>query len=277
MPGLEDELGDIVRKARAGLGIEVVQLAQSAGLSERELKGLEVYTFRPSEQQVRALAAALQLGADQLWEIADESWSAPEVPHAIGDTYSIDCLTNDYPEHCYVITGRGGACVIVDPGAEPQRVIAEATRDGRRPAGILITHRHQDHTGALVPVHGATGAPVFIQQEDVDGAVGVPSTSVTAFNNDGELSAGGVTFRTLHTPGHTPGSCTYVFSAGESTAAFCGDTLFAGSVGSARHSYQALLRSLRERLAVLPPETVFYPGHGPQTTLANELQRNPFL
>lgn len=277
MPGLEDELGDIVRKARSGLGIEVPQLAQSAGLSEHELQGLEVYTFRPSEQQVRALAAALQLGADQLWEIADETWSAPDVPRSIGDAYTIDCLTNDYPEHCYVITATDGACLIVDPGAEPDRVIAEATRNGRRPAGILITHRHQDHTGALVPVQRATGAPVFIHKEDVEGASDVPSTSVNPFTNDGELSAGGIAFRTLHTPGHTPGSCTYVISAGETTAAFCGDTMFAGSAGNARHSYQSLLKSLREKLAKLPPSTRLYPGHGPQTTLANELQRNPFL
>src|SRR5687768_2131654 len=117
MPALEDELGDIVRKARSGLGIEVPQLAQSAGLTERELKALEVYTFRPSEQQVRALAAALQLGADQLWEIADETWSAPDVPWAVGDSYSIECLTNEYPEHCYIVAARSGECLVIDPGA----------------------------------------------------------------------------------------------------------------------------------------------------------------
>ena len=277
MPGLEDELGDIVRKARSGLGIEVPQLAQSAGLTERELKGLEVYTFRPSEQQVRALAAALQLRADQLWEIAQEAWSAPEVPWSIGGEHTIDCLTNDFPEHCYVVTSRSGECLVVDPGAEAERVAREATRDGRKAVGILITHRHQDHTGALVPVQAATKALVFIHQEDVEGAAGVPGGSVNTFTRDGELRAGGITFRTLHTPGHTPGSVTYVLEAGGATAAFCGDTLFAGSAGNARTSYEALLKSLREKLAPLPARTTLYPGHGPQTTLANELQRNPFL
>ena len=277
MPGLEDELGDIVRKARSGLGIEVPQLAQSAGLSERELKALEVYTFKPSEQQVRALAAALQLGADQLWEIADEAWSAPQVPWAIGGTYSIECLTNDYPEHCYVVTAQNGECVVIDPGAQPERVIAAATGAGRKPVGILITHRHQDHTGALVPVQAATRAPVFIHQEDVEGAAGVPSASVNGFEHDDKISAGGIQFATLHTPGHTPGSVTYVITASGETAAFCGDTMFAGSAGNARASYPALLKSLREKLATLPPDTILYPGHGPQTTLANELQRNPFI
>ena len=277
MPGLEDELGDIVRKARSGQGIEVSQLAQSAGLSEKELKALEVYTFRPSEAQVRALAAALQLRADQLWQLAQDSWSAPDVPWSIGGAFTIDCLTNDYPEHCYVITARGGECVIVDPGAEAERVSREATRDGRKPVGILITHRHQDHTGALVPVQAATGAPVFIHVEDVEGAEGVPSGSVTAFSRDGEIRAGGIALRAIHTPGHTPGSVTYVLEAGGETAAFCGDTMFAGSAGNARAGYEALLNSLREKLATLPPHTHLYPGHGPQTTLKNELQRNPFL
>ena|SRR5687767_7823277 len=277
MAGLEDELGDIVRKARSGLGIEVPQLAQTAGLTERELKGLEVYTFRPTEQQVRALAKALHLGADQLWEIADEAWSAPDVPWEIGNAYSIDCLTNDYPEHCYVVTARSGDCLVVDPGAQPERVVEAATRGGRKPVGILITHRHQDHTGALVPVQLATGAPVYVHRDDVEGAAGVPASAVKTFDEDGGLSAGGIGFRTLHTPGHTPGSVTYVITVGGSTAAFCGDTLFAGSAGNARAGYDVLLKSLREKVATLPEETILYPGHGPQTTLANELKRNPFL
>ena len=277
MAGLEDELGDIVRKARSGLGIEVPQLAHAAGLSERELKGLEVYTFRPSEQQVRALAAALQLGPDQLWQVADEAWSAPDVPWSIGDAYTIECLTNEYPEHCYVVTARSGECLVVDPGAQPERIIEAATREGRRPVGILITHHHQDHTGALVPVQSATSAPVFVHGDDEECAAGVTSTAVKTFGDDGGVSAGGIEFRTLHTPGHTPGSVTYVIAVGGSTAAFCGDTLFAGSAGNARAGYDVLLRSLREKLATLPAETVLYPGHGPQTTLANELQRNPFL
>jgi len=277
MPGLEDELGDLVKKARAGLGIDAGELAQRVGLTEREINGLERYTFHPNEQQVRALAEVLKFRADQLWDIAREAWAAPEVPWTIGGHYTIDCLTNDYPEHCYIVTANDGACLIIDPGAEPERVIQEATKDGRRPAAILITHRHQDHTGAAVPVQKATGAPVFVHRDDAEGVAGVPQSAVKTFGADGDLKTGGIAFRTLHTPGHTPGSATYVFSANGATAAFCGDTLFAGSAGNGRAGYEALLRSLREKLAKLPAETVFYPGHGPQTTLQNELARNPFL
>jgi len=277
MPGLEDELGDIVRKARSGLGIEIQALAQRAGMSEREIKSLEVYTFRPTEQQTRALAAALHLRADQLWDIAEESWSAPEVPWSVGGQLMIDCLTNDYPEHCYIITNGAGACLIVDPGDEAERIVQTATANGRWAAAILITHRHQDHTGAVIPVQKATGAPVYIHKDDIEGVQGVPRSSVRTFGANGDLGVADFRIGTLHTPGHTPGSATFVFNAGDATAAFCGDTLFAGSAGNARAGYDTILSSLRDMLAKLPPQTVFYPGHGPATTLKNEVERNPFL
>jgi hydroxyacylglutathione hydrolase len=277
MPGLEDELGDVVKKARTGKGLSVADLAAQSGLSESDIQGIEVYTRHPDEADVRRLAAALELRPDALWELAAESWSAPDVPWAVGSAYTVDCLTNHYPEHCYVVAAADGSCLIVDPGAEPERVIATATGSGRRPAGILITHRHQDHTGAVVPVQAASGAPVYVQAADVEGVQGVPAGAVRRFDADGVLEIGPFRVRTLHTPGHTPGSVTYVLEDGTATAAFCGDTLFAGSAGSPRAGYGPLLDSLKRKLAALPATTVLYPGHGPATTVANELARNPFL
>ena len=141
MPGLEDELGDVVRKARSGRGLEVADLARQVGLSETDLKGVEVYTRHPDETQVRALARALQLRPDQLWELAEDTWGAPEVPWRIGERYTVEALTNHYPEHCYVIADPEGNCLIVDPGDEADRIIATATSAGRRPHAILITQR----------------------------------------------------------------------------------------------------------------------------------------
>jgi glyoxylase-like metal-dependent hydrolase (beta-lactamase superfamily II) len=274
---LEDELGDVVRKARSGLGIEPAELAQQVGLSEADLKDVEAYRHRPDEAQVRRLAQALHLRPDQLWDLAAETWSAPEVPWQIGETYTMDRLTNHYPEHCYVVADRDGNCLIVDPGAEAERIVETATRDGRRPAGILITHYHQDHTGAVVPVQQATGAPVYVHEADRQGVEGVPAGAVKTFAGDGDLAVGPFGVRTLHTPGHTAGSTTYVLMAGGQTAAFCGDTLFAGSVGNARAGYDKILDSVRNKLARLPEEMALYPGHGPATTVANERERNPFL
>ena len=284
MPGLEDEFGDVVRKARSGLGLSAEQLATQTGLSERELKSIEAYTGHPDEAQVRRLAQVLQLRADQLWAMAQDSWSAPDVPWTIGDTFQIQRLTNHYPEHCYVITDRDGHCLIVDPGDEAGRIIEAATGPSEwakapqsAPRGILITHYHQDHTGAVVPVQRAAKTHVYVHEADRQGVSGVPEHAVKTFTGDGEIKAGPFTVRVLHTPGHTAGGATYVLAADGHTAAFCGDTLFAGSVGNARFGYAALLSSVREKLGRLPPDTVLYPGHGPATTVANEHARNSFF
>jgi hydroxyacylglutathione hydrolase len=277
VPGLEDELGDVVKKARTGLGLSLEQLAAQAAIPEASLRGVEVYTTQPGEAEVRRLAAALRLRPDQLWALAQGSWSPPEPPWKIGSEFTIDCLTNSYPEHCYVVASRAGECLIVDPGEEPERVVQVATRDGRSPVAILVTHRHQDHTGAVVPVQRAVGAPVFVQRTDVEGVAGVPAVAVRTLDGDGEFDAGSIHLQVLHTPGHTPGSATYILESQGDVAAFCGDTLFAGSAGNGRAGYEALLASVRDKLAKLPPATVLYPGHGPATTVANELERNPFL
>ena len=277
MPGLEDELGDVVKKARSGLGLTLEELAAQTAIPVAALRGIEVYTTHPDEAEVRRLAAVLQLRPDQLWALAQESWSPPTPPWSIGTEFTIDCLTNSYPEHCYVVANRAGKCLIVDPGEDPERVVQVATQNGRAPVAILVTHRHQDHTGAVVPVQKAVGTPVFVQRLDVEGVSGVEAGVIRPFDGDGELEAGGLRLRAMHTPGHTEGSATYVLESAGDVAAFCGDTLFAGSAGNARAGYGALLSSLRDKLAKLPPATVLYPGHGPATTVANELERNPFL
>jgi len=277
MPGLEDELGDVVRKARGGLGISLADLSQQVGISEADLKGVEVYTRHPDEAHVRRLAQSLQLRPDQLWDLAEDSWSAPEAPWTIGSGLTIDCLTNHYPEHCYIVVDRDNRCLIVDPGDEPERIIAATVGAGRVAQGILITHNHQDHTGAVVPVQAATKALVYVHEADTSGVSGVPQESVRTFGGDGPLSIGSFEVRVLVTPGHTAGSTTFILEGQGNTAAFCGDTLFAGSVGNARAGYDVILNSVRDKLMRLPEATMLYPGHGPATTVSNERQRNPFL
>ena len=84
MPGLEDELGDVVKKARTGLGLSVAELAARSGLSENDLKGVEVYTRHPEEADVRRLADALGLRPDALWELADGAGRRPRCPGRSG-------------------------------------------------------------------------------------------------------------------------------------------------------------------------------------------------
>ena len=277
MPELEDELGDVVKKARAGLGLSLATLAERSGLTESELQAIEVYTGHPDEAAVRRLAEALQLRPEPLWELAQDSWSAPDVPWSVGPDVTSSASPTTTPS-----TATSSPCLPERRSSStPERSRSGCRRrppgTGGAPLGILVTHRHQDHTGAVVPVQAATGAPVFVHADDVEGVQGVPSGAVRPFAEDGALEVQPFQVHTLHTPGHTPGSATFVLRRGEDVAAFCGDTLFAGSAGNPRAGYQALLNSLRLKLGGLPSGTVFYPGHGPSTTLANERERNPFL
>jgi len=115
MIALEDEFGDVIRKARSGLGLEVASVAAACGLTERDVKSMEVYTRRPSDLEVDRLASTLGLRASALRALASETISAPDGPWQVGDL-TVHRETTHYPSHCYLIGLPGGACAIVDPG-----------------------------------------------------------------------------------------------------------------------------------------------------------------
>ena len=178
---------------------------------------------------------------------------------------------------------------VIDPGAEPDRILAALDRVGARCAAILLTHSHYDHIGALAELADRTGAPVWLPQveEDVfarpDAYFGMFGVSIPPFGGPSTLLAGGETidaagiaFEVTHVPGHSPGHVAY-YAEG---ALFSGDVLFSSSVGRTDlpgGDWESLLASIRALADAYPPETVVHSGHGPQTTLGSELARNPFL
>jgi hydroxyacylglutathione hydrolase len=181
--------------------------------------------------------------------------------------------------------------VVVDPGDNIPEILSRLQKHGLTLRQIIITHAHIDHVGGAALLRKATGAPVFLNQKDLGllgmmeiqaGWLGVPTPEVVppdASADDG-LSVGLVTLpaEVLHTPGHTPGSICLYFPAQHLLLA--GDTLFAGSIGRTDlpgGDGRRILRSLRERLLVLPDATRVLPGHGPETTIGEEKQSNPFL
>lgn len=181
--------------------------------------------------------------------------------------------------------------LVVDPGDNIPEILSRLQKHGLTLRQIVITHAHIDHVGGAALLRKATGAPVFLNQKDLGllgmmeiqaGWLGVPTPEVAppdASADDG-LSIGLATLpaEVLHTPGHTPGSICLHFPAQHLLLA--GDTLFAGSIGRTDlpgGDGRQILRSLRERLVVLPDATRVLPGHGPETTIGEEKQSNPFL
>ena len=181
--------------------------------------------------------------------------------------------------------------VVVDPGDNIPEILARLHKHGLTLRQIVITHAHIDHVGGAVLLKKATGAPVFLNQHDLGllgameiqaGWLGVPTPEVASpdASADDGLTVGLATLRgeVIHTPGHTPGSICLLFP--QQHLLLAGDTLFAGSIGRTDlpgGDGPQILRSLRDRLMVLPETTRVLPGHGPDTTFGEEKQSNPFL
>jgi hydroxyacylglutathione hydrolase len=195
-------------------------------------------------------------------------------------------------ENCYVVRGDGADHgLIVDPGDEAERILGAVEELGIEIDGILLTHCHFDHIGAVAPVAAATGAPVWCPEIEVpvlaDIMSYVPWPGFGPFESydadetvaGGEhLSLAGLEIDVVFTPGHSPGHVTYAIP--DEGALFSGDVLFKGSVGRTDlpgGDWGTLLESIRSLVDAHPEETTVYPGHMAITTLGAERATNPFL
>lgn len=206
------------------------------------------------------------------------------------------CQTN-----CYFLYREGEQeCIVVDPADQGVSIYDALRRNGFRVTGILLTHGHFDHIWGLDALRDAVNAaaeadglePVKAYameaekellrdaQKNVSEQAGRPCTTYAdVYLKDGqELILAGIQCKVIATPGHTVGGCCYYFQ--EAGILVAGDTLFAESVGRTDFptgSMSTLVRSVRDKLFVLPEDTKVYPGHGEKTTIAHEKEYNPFL
>jgi len=194
--------------------------------------------------------------------------------------------------NCYLVwdeeTKEG---IVIDPGSESGKILRAIEEIGFHTQGIVLTHGHGDHTGAVRKIKKETLAPVLIHEKDTSfltdpgqafldlflaiGEEAPPAADRFVIEND-KIEFGKESLTVLYTPGHTPGSISLVADG----LVFTGDALFAGSIGRTDlpgGSYQTLIKSIKEKIMTLDDETIVYPGHGPVSKVGFERRTNPFL
>jgi glyoxylase-like metal-dependent hydrolase (beta-lactamase superfamily II) len=273
---LEDELGDVLEKAMRHSGLTEQALAERSAVTAEKIRDAVDYRYDLTASEIRRLATTLELNEIGLTAIAQGRYPLPEIaglpfclyplrfPHGIG-------VANAYiVADCSLSTG-----VLFDTGTDYFKLRRVWPKNIKKLEAIFITHGETEHIGGLSELRASEGnIPVFCPEgKSVEGAV--------ALGEGARLTFGRLEVQALKTPGHCESHNCYIVTVPSAPTSapllVSGDTLFAGSTGTAFFCRQKLATNLHRMMDQLPDNTVVAPGHGPLTTIKNERRFNPFV
>ncbi len=215
------------------------------------------------------------------------------ISYSLSMTKQIETIVvGPFAVNCYLYyDNQTKTGLIIDPGAEAERIIERVNQLEIKPAAILLTHGHGDHIAGVEEIKNKFNLPLYVGDGE-QSLLANPSENVSAFlgtpiiapepdhllKHDDLLTFGKIELKVIATPGHSKGGVCYLEE--NLRMLICGDTLFAGSIGRTDlpgGSMSTLLESIHNQILTLPDEVICYPGHGPSTTVGAERNNNPFL
>lgn len=278
---LEDQFGDIIQKARTGLGRPKKEIVETAGIAPDRLDQIEACLAIPREDEVLRLASLLNLDKAKLLDSAFERWSPNPPPDSLADkVISVTGDAGGYKVNGYIIFDKiSKDTAMIDTANDMGRMLEALKERSLKLRYIFLTHAHHDHIGDLAGFEKDIDAEIYIGEEELKaGSRG----RWKGLKGAETFSLGSILIHSIFVPGHTNGSISYLAlasPAGGNDICFVGDTIFAGSVGRSNPAslYPTLLRSLRERILSLDDRCLLAPGHGPITSVGDEKKHNPFF
>ncbi|MCX7867966.1 MAG: MBL fold metallo-hydrolase [Limisphaera sp.] len=269
---LEDHLGDVIRKARAMSGVQLGEAARAAGLTESEFRLLEESGQIPRTVDWGRLACRVGLHPQKLEHLA-RGW-LPRVP-PLDRWRRLRMFTTQQGANtvnAYLVWDEQTLeAALFDTGWDPSEVLAALEQSGLKLKYLFLTHGHLDHVSGVEAVQDAVRG-VEVRAHPKPAPRDLPEVE--------GLPVGRLRIWFRPTPGHAADGVTYVIRGWPGEAppvAIVGDAIFAGSIGRGNQSWELARQAVKDQILSLPPETLLCPGHGPLTTVAEEIAHNPFF
>lgn len=264
---LEDHAGDIVAKSLRGRLIAPSSLCESLGIERARLDAL-IAEGRDAAL-CRLIAHSIGLSPEALEAIAAGKWHPS--PCRIPWIHALNLPYDDMHVNVHVLWDPSTLeTVVFDSGGEPDPVLRACSERGLKVRRLLLTHEHRDHMEAAPELARAWGIrPGISSRAGIQG--------FETFEDGAEWRVGALAIRAVPTPGHAKGGTTFVVDGPGGRVAVVGDALFAGSAGGCHVGFSDALEVVRSRILSLGGDTVIAPGHGPLTTVREELEHNPFF